>query len=101
MRWCGRAGNRRRSPNCRSPCHPDSPRHAYVYAVALADAGRRPEAIRVLAESAKRRGDRDVLLALASFREQSGDQAGARQALQALADINPRDPALAAAPIQR
>lgn len=35
---------------------PDEPRHAYVYAVALADAGQLSEAIRVLEESARRAG---------------------------------------------
>lgn len=76
---------------------PDEPRHAYVYAVALADAGQRSEAIRVLEENARRAGgSRDVLLALAAFRSDSGDAAGAGQALQSLAAVNPDDPALAA-----
>ncbi|MBK9467685.1 MAG: tetratricopeptide repeat protein [Gammaproteobacteria bacterium] len=76
---------------------PDEPRHAYVYAVALADAGQLSEAIRVLEESARRAGGtRDVLLALAALRRDSGDTAGAGQALQSLAEVNPDDPALAA-----
>jgi predicted CXXCH cytochrome family protein len=74
---------------------PAEPRYAYVYAVALHGAGRGPEAIRVLAESAKRGAGRDVLLALAMFRSEGGDQAGANEALRALAAINPEDPALA------
>jgi predicted CXXCH cytochrome family protein len=74
---------------------PAESRYAYVYAVALHGAGRRPEAIRVLTESAKRGGGRDVLLALAIFKRQGGDEAGAGEALRALAAINPDDPALA------
>ena len=73
---------------------PDSPRHSYVYAVALDGAGRRAEAIRVLKTVVKNRGDRDALLALASFSLQSGDRAGAEAAIRALASINPDDPAL-------
>ncbi|MCU0939728.1 MAG: tetratricopeptide repeat protein, partial [Burkholderiaceae bacterium] len=52
---------------------PAQPRFAYVYALALDDAGRRPEALRILADSARRGTSRDVLLALASLRAQSGD----------------------------
>jgi tetratricopeptide (TPR) repeat protein len=74
---------------------PAESRYAYVYAVALHGAGRRPEALRVLAESAKAGGSRDVLLALAMFRSEGGDEAGAGEALRALASINPDDPALA------
>jgi Flp pilus assembly protein TadD len=75
---------------------PNSIRHAYVHAVALHDAGRRDEAIRVLEAAAERRGDRDVLLALAAFRREVGDSAGAERSLRELAAINPDDPALAA-----
>ncbi|MCU0939389.1 MAG: tetratricopeptide repeat protein, partial [Burkholderiaceae bacterium] len=71
------------------------PRFAYLYALALDDAGRRPEALRVLSDSGRRGASRDVLLALASLRAQSGDAAGAQAALQTLAAINPDDPALA------
>jgi tetratricopeptide (TPR) repeat protein len=74
---------------------PEEPRYAYLHALALHDAGRRADAIRVLAESARRSGDRDVLLALAMMRSEDGDQAGAGEALQALAAVNPDDPALA------
>jgi tetratricopeptide (TPR) repeat protein len=72
----------------------DEPRYAYVYAVALHDMGRRTEAIRVLADSARRGGGRDVLLALAQFSAQDGDRAGAEAAYRALEAINPGDPAL-------
>ena len=67
----------------------------YLYAVALADAGRRREAIAVLDAAARKRGDRDVLLALAAYRSEAGDPAGAKAALGRLAAINPGDPALA------
>ena len=74
---------------------PAQSRYAYLYAVALHDAGRRQDAIRLLSESAKREGNREVLLALATYRGESGDTEGANQALRALASINPDDPALA------
>lgn len=73
---------------------PEEPRQAYVYAVALSDAGRRPEAMRLLESSAKRRGDREVLLALVSYKIEAGDRAGAQKYLGVLAAINPDDPAL-------
>jgi len=75
---------------------PDDPRHAYVYAVSLHDAGRRQEAMRLLEAMARRHGDRDVLLALASFSSEAGDRAGAEKYLRALAAINSDDPELAA-----
>lgn len=67
---------------------------AYLYAVSLADAGRRREAIAVLEASARKRADRDVLLALASYKRDAGDAAGAKAALDRLAAINPGDPVL-------
>jgi predicted CXXCH cytochrome family protein len=74
---------------------PDDPRHTYIYAVALHDAGRRAEAIRLLESAAQRAGDRDVLLALAAFKRAAGDSASAARYLGRLAEINPDDPALA------
>jgi tetratricopeptide (TPR) repeat protein len=74
---------------------PAEPRYAYLHALALHDAGRRAEAIRLLADAAKRSGDRDVLLALATYRSESGDEAGASEALKRLAVVNPDDPAVA------
>jgi predicted CXXCH cytochrome family protein len=73
---------------------PDNSRHTYIYAVALDSAGRRAEAIRILKAAAAKRGDRDVLLALASFSSQAGDRAGAEAVMRMLASINPDDPAL-------
>ena len=77
---------------------PDQPRYAYLRALALDDAGRRPEAIQVLAEAARRAPDRDLLLTLAMFRSEGGDEAGAREALAAWYAVNPDDPALAGLP---
>jgi predicted Zn-dependent protease len=74
---------------------PDEARYAYLYALALHDAGRRADAVRVLTDSAARQGDRDVLLALAMYRSEGADEAGARAALKALEAVNPGDPALA------
>jgi tetratricopeptide (TPR) repeat protein len=74
---------------------PAEARHAYLYALALHDAGRRAEALRLLTDAARRSGDRDVLLALATYRSEGGDEAGAREALKGLASVNPDDPALA------
>jgi predicted CXXCH cytochrome family protein len=74
---------------------PDDPRHAYVYAVALHDAGRTAEAVRLLESAAQRAGDRDVLLALAVFKREAGDPASAARYLARLAEINPDDPVLA------
>jgi predicted CXXCH cytochrome family protein len=80
---------------------PEESRHAYIYAIALDDAGRRPEAIRQLEAAAQRRGDRDVLLALVAFKGEAGDRAGAEASLRALSAINPDDPALAGAGSRR
>jgi Tfp pilus assembly protein PilF len=74
---------------------PDDPRHTYIYAVALHDAGRRAEAVRLLESVAQRAGDRDVLLALAAFKREAGDPATAARYLARLAEINPDDPATA------
>ena len=78
-----------------SKAAPTEARYAYLHALALHDAGRRAEAIRVLADASKRSGDRDVLLALAMYRSEGGDEAGASEALKRLAAVNPDDPALA------
>jgi predicted Zn-dependent protease len=72
---------------------PTVPRYAYVYALALDSAGRRGEAIGVLeAAHGRATGDRDILVALVSLTQQSGDTAAAQrwgaelQALQRGAD---------------
>lgn len=74
---------------------PEDPRLGFVHGVALHDLGRPAEARRVLEAVLARHGwDREVLLTLASYRAQAGDQAGAGALLQRLADINPEDPVL-------
>jgi Tfp pilus assembly protein PilF len=70
-------------------------RTRYLHAVSLADAGRRREAIALLESAAKKRPDRDLLLALASYQRDAGNAAGFKAALDRLAAINPGDPALA------
>jgi len=79
---------------------PDNARHAYIYAVALFDAGRQADALRQLKTIAGKQGDRDVLLTLAGFAREAGDTATATKALRTLAAINPDDPALTRAPGQ-
>jgi hypothetical protein len=56
------------------------PRYAYVYALALDSAGRHGEAIGVLeAAHGRATGDRDILVALVSLTQQSGDGAAAQR----------------------
>jgi Flp pilus assembly protein TadD len=66
-----------------------------TYAVALHGAGKRSEAVKRLEALAPRaNGDREVLLALAAFKREVGDFAGAERYLRELAAINSEDPAL-------
>lgn len=66
----------------------------YVCALSLADAGRKRDAVAMLDKATQKRGDRDLLLALYSFRQETGDKAGASIALSRLTAVNPDDPAL-------
>ena len=75
---------------------PAEARYAYLHALALHDAGRRDEAMRVLADASRRVPDRDLLLTLAQWRSEGGDEPGAREALSAWYAVSPDDPALAA-----
>jgi hypothetical protein len=52
--------------------------------------------MRVLADAARRAPDRDLLLTLAQWRSEGGDETGAREALSAWYAVSPDDPALAA-----
>jgi predicted CXXCH cytochrome family protein len=71
---------------------PDDPRFGYVYGVALHDAGKRPEAIRVLrAVVEKHPWDRDVLLALAAFEHEAGDVSSATARARTLLELDPED----------
>jgi predicted CXXCH cytochrome family protein len=68
---------------------------AYLYALALADEGERDDAIAVLEKALPASdGNRDILLALASFYGERGDAARSAEYLQRLQAINPTDPAL-------
>jgi predicted CXXCH cytochrome family protein len=74
---------------------PGDIRIQYTYAVALHGAGKRSEAVKRLEALAPRaNGDREVLLALAAFKREVGDFAGAERYLRELAAINSEDPAL-------
>ncbi len=73
---------------------PDSSRAQYVYAVALHDAGRGDDALRLLETAARKQGDRNVLLALTAYHRDRGDVTKANHYLQTLRAINPEDPAL-------
>jgi predicted CXXCH cytochrome family protein len=69
---------------------PDNARYAYVYAVALNSTGAQGEA-RALLERAHRQhpADRDVLIALVSIAQQSGDLAAALARARELAALDP------------
>jgi len=73
-------------------------RQIYLYALALDDAGRRPEALRALTAGAKRHTDRDLLLTLALWQSEAGNESAAGEALSAWQRINPDDPALPRGP---
>ena len=77
-----------------APRHePTNPRYAYVYAVALNDAGKTTDAIEVLEASINAHPyDRDSLRALATFLEQAGDSARARGYAQRLSELEPGNP---------
>ncbi|MEO8753824.1 MAG: ammonia-forming cytochrome c nitrite reductase subunit c552 [Casimicrobiaceae bacterium] len=69
---------------------PASARYAYVYAVALNDAGQAKLALRVLdAALARQPYDRDVLEALAHFRARAGDREAAQKYVALLRELDP------------
>jgi tetratricopeptide (TPR) repeat protein len=72
---------------------PESARYSYVHAVALNDAGRSREALKVL-ESALARNpdDRDLLSGLAYFTAQGGDRARAQGYVKRLRALDPESP---------
>ena len=80
-----------RSPNATA-------RQIYLHALALDDIGRRPEALRVLTAGTKRHRDRDLLLTLALWQSEAGNESAAGEALSAWQRINPDDPALPRSP---
>jgi len=72
---------------------PDNARYAYVYAIALSDAGNATAAIETLESSIKTHPyDRDSLAALVNFLEQSGDPAKAMTYANRLEELEPGDP---------
>jgi predicted CXXCH cytochrome family protein len=78
-----------------------TPDNAYVYALALDDAGRGAEAIHALERAVSRwSGSRDLLLALASLYARAGERARAAECLRSLASVNPDDPAVGAPPVE-
>jgi tetratricopeptide (TPR) repeat protein len=71
---------------------PGNARYAYVYAVALKDAGQPKAAIETLESSIKAHPyDRDSLAALVSFLEQSGDRAQALIYARRLGELDPEN----------
>jgi Flp pilus assembly protein TadD len=75
---------------------PDNARFAYVHAVALADAGKRDEAIAVLkAALAKRPHDRDLLEGLAHYSAQAGKREAAQGYARTLVALDPENPGYA------
>ncbi|HQU51281.1 MAG TPA: tetratricopeptide repeat protein, partial [Casimicrobiaceae bacterium] len=69
---------------------PDDARYAFVYGVALHDAGRTKEALAVLrAALDKHRFDRDLLSALAAYSARAGDGAAAEGYQRRLAELRP------------
>jgi len=72
---------------------PGNARYAYVYAIALSDAGKTRAAIETLESSIKVHPyDRDSLAALANFLELSGDPAGALTYANRLEELEPENP---------
>ena len=79
---------------------PESPRYAYVYAVALNSVGEHGKALARLEQAQQRfTADRDILSALAQFSAQAGDREAAARWVQKLRDLgaNGATPAAGAA----
>ena len=73
-----------------SRLEPANARYAYVYAVALNDAGQPTQALQVLDTALLRRPyDRDVLAALAHFRARAGDREAALRYVKQLRGLDP------------
>jgi Flp pilus assembly protein TadD len=72
---------------------PADARFAYVYAVALNDAGQTADALSVLKTSLKvNPHDVDLLTSLVYFSQQAGDAAAARGYLAQLRELDPGNP---------
>ena len=75
---------------------PGDPRFAYVYGVALHDAGKRAEATKTLETALARHPyDREILLALASYEREAGNVARAAQHAKLLVLLEPDNAELA------
>jgi len=71
---------------------PESGRFAYVYAVALNDAGQTKEAMQLLAATLKREPyNRDVLAGLAYFTAQAGNRGDAMNYVKQLRELDPEN----------
>ncbi|QGM97601.1 tetratricopeptide repeat protein [Methylocystis parvus] len=76
---------------------PDDARFAYVYGVALHDAGAAQKAIETLRRALSAHTfDRDILTALASYEAEEGDVAAALPHAERLAELEPEDQSLRA-----
>ena len=74
---------------------PDNARYAYVYAVGLNSAGKRPEALAVLRAADQRHPyDLEILSALVSMNREAGDVRAARVYANKIAEVLPNDPAV-------
>jgi predicted Zn-dependent protease len=74
---------------------PNNARYAYVYAIALNDAGKTRDAIETLEVSIKAHPyDRDSLAALVNFLDQSGDLVKSLSYANRLDELEPNDPAI-------
>ena len=72
---------------------PGEPRYAYVYAVALHDAGEPRRSIDVLTQAYQRhRGARDILIALVEYEAQAGNREAAVAWARKLLAVTPDDP---------
>src|SRR4029450_3925101 len=71
---------------------PANARYAYVYAVALNDAGQQKQALQVLATALTRTpDDRDVLAALAHYSARAGDRESAQRYIRQLRELDPEN----------
>jgi Tfp pilus assembly protein PilF len=76
---------------------PDNARYAYVWGVALHSSNRIADGIAVLATAHQRHpANRDVLVALATFEHQRGNDRAAREYASQLQKLAPGDPGVAA-----
>jgi tetratricopeptide (TPR) repeat protein len=70
----------------------DVPRYAYVYGVALHEAGEIQRALQVLTEAHQRHpADRDILVALVEYHQQAGDRQAAIIWARKLVELSPGD----------